>query len=124
MSNNTPKVTTPLIDTPKVDGPATPSGETQGYLSMLQRTATTLTSQGLNYINQARGGATTPDDRDNSISTTKGKAGPTAFERFMNLGKTRKDWEIEWPPAHWNEDSGKKDVVETVHPGTQHLCLR
>ena len=123
MSNNTPQVTTPVLDTPKVDEQTT-SGEPQGYLSRLQRTATTLTSQGLNYINQARAGATATDDKDDNASIPKGKAGPTAFERFMNLGKTRKDWEVEWPPAHWNEDSRSKDIVETVHPGMQHSCSR
>ena len=28
---------------------------------------------------------------------------PTAFERFMSLGKSRKDWEVEFPPSHWTD---------------------
>ena len=34
---------------------------------------------------------------------------PTAFERFMNLGKVRKDWEVEWPPKHWTQQEGVRD---------------
>ncbi|KAI0094338.1 hypothetical protein BDY19DRAFT_912293 [Irpex rosettiformis] len=105
-------------NTPKAGREATPTGETQGYLSRLQRTASTLTSQGLNYFNQSREGNPTTDPSGADLSTPKergGTTGPTAFERFMSLGKTRKDWEVEWPPSHWNEGESE-GVVETVQP--------
>lgn len=129
MSANIPTATTTTPDVSKTDGQATPSGDGQGYLSRLQRTATTVTSQGLNYFNKARGGTdgnATPkspnvDGGGTNPATPKegdGTAKPTAFERFMSLGKARKDWQVEWPPSHWNgEEDGKKDIVETIHPG-------
>ena len=32
---------------------------------------------------------------------------PTAFERFVSLGKARKDWEVEWPPSHWTDGEAR-----------------
>ncbi|KAI0347665.1 hypothetical protein BDW22DRAFT_1423948 [Trametopsis cervina] len=107
--------------------------EPQSVLSRLQRTASTLTSQGLSYFNQPRKNTTdgtaspqpkTPklDGCDTTSTTPKPEDGadksavPTAFERFMGLGKTRKDWEVEWPPSHWAENrEGKQAVLGTVH---------
>ncbi|KAI0749156.1 hypothetical protein BC629DRAFT_1598940 [Irpex lacteus] len=128
MSTNLSTATTATPDASKTERQATPSGDGQGYLTRLQRTATTVTSHGLNYFNKARGGTdgnATPkspnvDGSGTNPATPKeddGVVKPTAFERFMSLGKARKDWEVEWPPSHWNgEEDGKKDVVETIHP--------
>ncbi|KAI0697603.1 hypothetical protein BC835DRAFT_1519164 [Cytidiella melzeri] len=134
MSTSTPSPSTPA---PERDAgkPETVHAEPQGYISRLSRSASTMTSQGLSYFNSVRGGGTKQDDNSpaksrpgtpkadgsstNPTTSKEGSVAPntTAFERFMNLGKTRKDWEIEWPPSHWAGDKdGKKDVVETVQP--------
>lgn len=64
----------------------------------------------VNYFEQLGGSASrspaqlstdgTPPGSDTPATedvTTK----PTAFERFMNLGKVRKDWEVDFPLTHW-----------------------
>lgn len=119
MSNSSP--------TPAANGQASSSDE--GMLSRFKRTASTLKDQGFNYFttqtqNEAKQQPTTPD-----VSNATGSNGPsakeqeketagrpTAFERFMNLGKARKDQQVTFPPPHWESGEGteKKD---TVQPG-------
>jgi hypothetical protein len=133
MSTSTPATMT----SNPTDPPAASGTESKGYLSRLQRTASTLTSQGISYFNQARAGNTTADDSSTSQSAPRtpkvdgninsqpttpkegaNTAKPTAYERFMSLGKTKKGWEVEWPPSHWGENQeAKQDVVETIQPG-------
>ena len=60
---------------------------------------------------QPSGNSARPDTSDESQSsgpnaqpsTPQGDVAkrPTAFERFMSLGKTRKNWEFDFPPSHW-----------------------
>lgn len=110
----------------------------EGVLSKFRRTANTVKDQGLSYFSapaqQQGSGQTaasipgTPNGADGSQTITQGGSGkPTAFERFMNLGKTRKEWNVAFPPPHWSgaDETAAHETVETEQPGKQNLqCCR
>ena len=75
----------------------------------LGRFARTLSTTAIGYFSPTKDGDTlspAPTSRSASAPRTPAVGDvltkPTPFQRFLNLGKVRKDWEVEFPPSHWD----------------------
>ena len=100
--------------------PAAPQSDAEGAMARLRRTVNEASESAKSYLGQLGSSSSTSQPTtpkpDENHKTTDSKSGipqpgdgfrkPTAFERFMSLGKARKDWEVEWPPSHWADSSG------------------
>lgn len=119
------------------DDPAQPAGphnDGEGPLARFRRTVTEASESAKNYLGHLGSSSSTPQPSTPKLeeapqatpSTPKvgtlrlghASAKPTAFERFMSLGKVRKEWEVEWPPSHWVDAAGQQSPGESNSSGS------
>jgi hypothetical protein len=115
-------VLTTMSSQTTVNNPKTSSSTDQEDVGSLGRFTRTLSSTAKGYF--------TPSKKDEQRPTSAYKSQPTStpgtpavgdvvakltpFERFLSLGKTRKDGEIEFPPAYWSNEN--RDSKAANHP--------
>ena len=85
-----------------------------GSLSRLGRQ---LSQSAKGYFSKRdKGTPTTPSQASTPSTPAVGDVigNPTPLQRFLSVGKTRKDWDVEFPPSHWGtgEQDGGSDAAE------------
>ncbi|KAJ3558549.1 hypothetical protein NM688_g862 [Phlebia brevispora] len=96
--------------------------ETDSTFARFRRTVNEVSTNAKNYLGQLGSGSSSPQPSTSKVDDTTvasrpqtpkvegGPRKPTAYERFINIGRVRKDWEIEWPPRHWISDTEQSDI--------------